>query len=167
MKRIFAFIVAAMAVLMLAACGNKSGSTGFVDAADIKAGGVTAVPGTDASEALDKLGEPVKYTEAASCYFDGMDKVYNYGDFEIRTYPAEGGKDIIQDVCIMGGSDKAGLTDLGIGSSLDEMETAMKGHECRNTGSMYKYYYDDDSYMYFFIMNDAVKYFGYAVEVSN
>ena len=168
MKKILVYILAFMSVFMLTACGKSAeGSKGFVDAGNIKAGAVTVVPGTDAAAAVEKLGEPEKYTEAASCYSDGMDKVYNYGDFEIRTYPSKDGKDIIQDLCIMGGDVKAGLTDLKIGSSLDEVKAVMKDYECNNIGSMYKYYYSDDAYMYFFILNDQVKYFGYAVDASN
>ena len=168
MSKILVYVLAVISVFVFTACGRNSGDNkGFVDADNIKAGGVTVIPGSDASEAVKQLGEPEKYTEAASCYFDGMDKVYNYGNFEIRTYPSEDGKDIVQDLCIMGGDDKAGLTDLKIGSSFNDVSTTMKDYECKNTGSMYRYYYSDNGYMYFFIMNDSVKYFGYAVDVSN
>ena len=168
MKKILIYVIAAVCMVLMTACGGKNGKTGdFVDAGNITVNGVSVVPGSESSTAVDKLGEPVKYTEAASCYYDGMDKVYNYGDFEIRTCPAKDGKDIIQDICIMNGDYRAGLTELGIGSTFDEVKSAMNGHECKNTGSMYKYYYSDDAYLYFFMMNDTVKYFGYAIDVSN
>lgn len=41
------------------------------------------------SEYLDVLGEPISYFEAASCAFDGLDKVYSYNSFEITTYPVD------------------------------------------------------------------------------
>ena len=33
------------------------------------------------------LGEPNDYYEVQSCAFDGMDKIYTYDHYEIRTYP--------------------------------------------------------------------------------
>lgn len=43
---------------------------------------------------LEALGEPNSYFEAASCAFEGLDKMYTYSSFEIDTYP-EGDKDYI------------------------------------------------------------------------
>jgi hypothetical protein len=93
-----------------------------------------------------------------------MDKVYTYTGYEVRTYP-DGDKDIIQDICL---SSKDFSTDKGItaGSSLDDV-TAAYGNDYKLTGKMYKYYQSDTGYIYFFIMNDVVKYFGYAIDASN
>lgn len=41
----------------------------------------------DFSEVSDALGEPASYFEAQSCAFQGLDKVYTYTDFVVRTYP--------------------------------------------------------------------------------
>ena len=41
----------------------------------------------DMSEVLEVLGEPNSYFEAASCAFDGMDRMYTYSSFEIDSYP--------------------------------------------------------------------------------
>lgn len=43
---------------------------------------------------LKELGEPVKYTESASCAFEGLDKSYYYGSFYLDTYPKDG-KDFV------------------------------------------------------------------------
>lgn len=40
------------------------------------------------------LGEPLSYTEEASCAFDGLDKTYTYSGFTLTTYP-EGGEDFV------------------------------------------------------------------------
>ena len=48
----------------------------------------------EAAEVLDALGEPVSYFEAASCAFEGLDKMYTYSSFEVDTYP-EGDTDYI------------------------------------------------------------------------
>ncbi|SHF20615.1 hypothetical protein [Alkalibacter saccharofermentans] len=42
----------------------------------------------EASEVLSKLGEERSYFEAPSCAFDGIDKIYSYGSFEVHTYPS-------------------------------------------------------------------------------
>lgn len=43
----------------------------------------------EASAIVDALGEPVSYFEAASCAFEGLDKMYTYGGFELDTYPTD------------------------------------------------------------------------------
>ncbi len=124
----------------------------------------TVIPGKDFAPMLESLGEPVSFTEAASCYYDGMDKVYTYEGFEIKTYPV-GDKDYVQDICM---SSDAYATGEGItvGSTLEDVVAAY-GEDYELIGKMYKYYFTEDTYMYYFIMNDAVKYFGYAIEASN
>ena len=51
----------------------------------------------EASSIIRALGEPVSYFEAASCVFDGQDKMYTYGSFELDTYPTDG-KDYVSAV---------------------------------------------------------------------
>lgn len=43
----------------------------------------------DAAPILEKLGEANSYFEAASCAFNGLDKMYTYGSFELDTYPVD------------------------------------------------------------------------------
>jgi len=40
-----------------------------------------------AAPIVEALGEPKKYTESASCAFEGLDKTYYYGSFYLDTYP--------------------------------------------------------------------------------
>lgn len=54
-----------------------------------QAGDVTLTPDMDMSAIADQLGEPKSYFEAASCAFDGLDKIYTYTSFEIETYPQD------------------------------------------------------------------------------
>lgn len=44
-----------------------------------------------------KLGEPVSYYEAASCAFEGLDKIYTYSSFQLDTYPQDG-KDMLASI---------------------------------------------------------------------
>jgi hypothetical protein len=93
-----------------------------------------------------------------------MDKVYTYEGYEIKTYPV-GDKDYVQDIC-MSTDDFATPEGVTIGSTLDDVVKAY-GEDYELIGKMYKYYFTEDTYMYFFIMNEGVKYFGYAIEASN
>ena len=140
MKR---FAVTLLAVMfILAGCGKSDSTTPTKDndnSAQVSytINNIKIIPGTDFSGAYKELGEPVKYTEAASCYFDGMDKVFTYDGFEVRTYPAESG-DFIQDLSIS--SDRFS-TDKGItvGATVNEVVAAY-GDNYVKTGNMYKYY---------------------------
>ena len=48
----------------------------------------------EAAPIIAALGEPASYFEAPSCAFEGLDKNYSYGSFEIDTYE-QNGKDYI------------------------------------------------------------------------
>ena len=65
-----------------------------------KQGDVSVIIDADAAPIVAALGEPVSYFEAASCAFDGLDKIYTYNSFEIDTYPTEG-KDYISAIILM------------------------------------------------------------------
>ena len=101
--------------------------------------------------------------EAASCYFEGLDKVFTYDGYEITTYPKTDG-DYIQDVNV---SSETIKTDkgVGVGSTLEDIEAAY-GKDYTVSGKMYEYYQDDTKYIYFFILNDVVQYYGYGMDVK-
>ena len=169
MKRIFGMVL--FCALLLCGCGSTASENETTSQTPDNANsfsytinGVEIVPGEDFAGALSELGEPVDFNEAASCYFDGMDKQYFYEGFEIKTYPV-GDKDYVQDICVSADtySTPEGIT---IGSSLDEVVAAY-GEDYEKMGKMYNYYVTEDKYMYFFVTNDGVKYFGYAINASN
>ena len=51
----------------------------------------------EAAPIISALGEADSYFEAPSCAFEGLDKTYSYGSFEIDTYEQDG-KDYISTV---------------------------------------------------------------------
>jgi predicted small lipoprotein YifL len=135
MKKIFALILALTMVFALAACGGETApettapAAGDVapvtpDASSWKYSvqGVDIQMHADAAPVLEALGEPVSYTEEASCAFTGLDKTYNYGGFFLNTYPI-GDKDYIYGVCLM---DDSSTTPEGIyiGATQAEVEAA-------------------------------------------
>ena len=121
MKKILMLILALCMVLAMAACGGSEAPAGTNNetpnntpadtAPEGEQVGQTPDAGTeetytfdykgtklelyaDAAPVIAALGEPTKYSESASCAFDGLDKNYYYGNLYLDTYP-EGGKDHI------------------------------------------------------------------------
>ena len=74
-----------------------SGKTedGFV----FKNGDVTVKMNAPAADIIAALGEPTSYYESPSCAFEGMDKTYSYGSFDVTTYTS-GGVDYISGVVL-------------------------------------------------------------------
>ena len=135
MKKILALILALTMVFALAACGGETAPETNAPAAGeatpvtpdasswkYTVQGVDIQMHADAAPVLEALGEPVSYTEEASCAFTGLDKTYNYGGFFLNTYPI-GEKDYIYSVCLM---DDSSTTPEGIyiGASQAEVEAA-------------------------------------------
>ena len=139
MKKIFALILALTMVLTLAACGGDAPETTapaagnntpalnapvLPDPASWKytVQGVDILMHAPAAPILEALGEPVSYTEEASCAFTGLDKTYYYGGFYIQTYPM-GDEDFIYSAGLV---DDSSTTPEGIyiGATQAEVESA-------------------------------------------
>ncbi len=151
--------VMAMMTLSLAACGKKSGGDTF----GYNNGSVMLTPGEKFDAGADGMPETTAYMEGASCYFDGLDKVFTYDGYEVTTYPKADG-DYIQDVSISSDTIKTDKG-IGVGSTIEDIEKAY-GNDYTVSGKMYEYYQDDTKYMYFFILNDVVQYYGYGMNVK-
>lgn len=82
-------------------------------------GGVTVEVDADMGPILETLGEPASYFEAASCAFDGLDKIYTYNSYEIDTYPSQD-RDLVSAVIL---KDDSVTTAEGIciGDSLEKL----------------------------------------------
>ena len=136
MKKILALALALTMVLTLAACGGDKPAETTAPKAPAVAGPVTpdanswkyTVRGVDvmmnaeAAPVLEALGEPVSYTEEASCAFDGLDKTYYFGGFYLQTYP-QNDVDYVYSVWLV---DDSSTTPEGvyIGASQAEVEAA-------------------------------------------
>lgn len=128
MKRINAFLLAAVMLLSLVGCGSvdpKPKEENF----SFTYNGTKITLGAEAVPLLDALGEPRSYTEEPSCAFDGMDKTYYYGSFYLSTYPLDGTEYVYN----LWFADDGVATDEGIriGSSQSQVEDAY-GKECFN-----------------------------------
>lgn len=85
-------------------------------------GGVTIGVDVDAAPIIEKLGEPDSYYEAASCAFEGLDKMYTYKGFEIDTYP-NGDADYVSAVIFKNDSVKT-PEGVGLGDTAEAVEKA-------------------------------------------
>ena len=136
MKKIFALILALTMVFALAACGGETPAATTEPQAPAVLGptqpdanswkytvrGVDILMHAEAAPVLEALGEPVSYTEEASCAFTGLDKTYYYGGFYLQTYPM-GDSDYVFSLWLV---DDSSTTPEGIyiGASQAEVEAA-------------------------------------------
>ncbi|MCM1217683.1 MAG: SGNH/GDSL hydrolase family protein [Lachnospiraceae bacterium] len=102
-----------------------------------------------ANPILKQLGEANAYFEAASCAFNGLDKMYTYSSFELDTYPMED-KDYVSMVLF---KDDAIATAEGvsIGDSVDKVRE-IYGRDCEDENGMMVY--EKDGMKLCFIVQD-------------
>ena len=115
------------------------------------AGGVTVEMDADITPILQALGEPMSYFEAASCAFEGLDKIYTYNSFEIDTYPAQD-KDLVSAVIL---KDDSVTTAEGIciGDSLEKLQETY-GDGIQESGMLV--YEKDDMKLCFILQDDSI-----------
>ena len=126
---------------------EAAASKGYVFAAS----GVTVEVDADMAPILQALGEPASYFEAASCAFEGLDKIYTYNGFEIDTYPAQD-KDLVSAVVL---KDDSVTTAEGIciGDSLEKLLEAY-GEGTQENGMVV--YTKDGMKLCFILQDDSI-----------
>ena len=115
---------------------NNSSLTGYVFEAQGVSGTVSFTTDLKMADVLEKLGDPVSYYEAASCAFQGLDKIYTYQHFEVNTYPS-GEDDIISSIVL-----KDDLIETPEGLSIGQTRTDMEntyGTDYETKGNMCVY----------------------------
>ncbi len=105
----------------------------------------------EAAPIIEALGEPLSYFEAASCAFEGLDKIYTYSGFEINTYPGKD-KDYISSVILKDDSVTT-VEGVAIGDSKEKLEQVY-GTECTVEENLMIYEKDDMKLR--FIVKDGV-----------
>ena len=181
MKKLNLIIILAM-VLALTGCGssdkkNQPGGTGngVTQGADDAASkgeqkegyefvgnGVTIPMNVEAEPIIKALGDSQSYFEAASCAFQGLDKMYTYAGFEVDTYPNDG-VDYISSVDIKDDTVST-LEGISIGSTFDEVKAAY-GEDYTESSGAYTYI-KGDSRLTFIIKDDAVDAITYLANVE-
>ncbi len=93
----------------------RENSGGYV----FRVGDVAVEVDGDVAPVIEALGEPTSYFEAASCAFEGLDKIYTYQGYEIDTYPVQD-RDLVSAV-ILKDDTVATAEGICIGDSLDKL----------------------------------------------
>ena len=124
-KRVIAMMTAMVMGAALTACGGSGEGAGASSGGEgytFTSGSAVVEMNADASAVVEELGEADDYFESESCAFEGLDKVYSYPGFQLKTYPVED-KDYVLSVVFM---DDTVSTDEGIsiGSTKDEVTEA-------------------------------------------
>ncbi len=115
----------------------------------------------DMSGVLAVLGEPATYFEAASCAFEGLDKISTFDHYEVDTYP-DGDRDLVSAVLLL---DDLVTTTEGacIGQSQEDIE-AIYGtdYEMKGTAMVYT---KDGSHLEFVLAGGQVQSISYQSSV--
>lgn len=106
----------------------------------------------EAAPVLEKLGEPNSYFEAPSCAFEGVDKMYTYGSFELDTYPTKD-KDLISAVIFKDDSITT-PEGIGIGDSREKLTDAYGGEGTEEQGMTV--YRKDGMKLCFIFQDDSI-----------
>lgn len=127
--------------------GTQTQAKGYV----FVSGSTTVEIDALAAPIIEKLGEPASYYEAASCAFEGLDKMYTYQGFELDTYPTED-KDYVSAVIFKDDSVKT-PEGIGIGDTAKKVEEVY-GSATKGTGSLE--YSKDGMKLCFIVKDDEV-----------
>ena len=102
MRKIFILlaVVAMMAMVLMSCTSDSDVQADSGNTLKFIYNGVSMAPGDDFANIGAKLGDPDGYYEAASCAFDGKDKIYTYGSVQISVSPLDG-KDIIYMITLL------------------------------------------------------------------
>ena len=79
-------------IIMAIGCGKADNTLTdniLSEGYSFEADGVSMMVDGPSDEIIKSLGEPLSYYEVASCAFEGLDKMYSYGSFELVTYTDE------------------------------------------------------------------------------
>lgn len=128
--------------------GEETSHKGYV----FRDGDIVMEMDAEAGPVLEQLGEPNSYFEAPSCAFEGVDKMYTYGSFELDTYPM-GDKDYISAVIFKDDSITT-PEGVGIGDSREKLMEAYGGEGTEELGMTV--YRKDDMKLCFIFQGDSI-----------
>lgn len=114
--------------------------------------GVRIEVDADAASLLPALGQPDSTFEAASCVFEGEDKMYSFRGFELDTYPTDG-KDYVSAVVLRDDS-VATAEGVTIGDSVQTLRQVYGEPDASSANLMV--YEAGDMQLRFILENDAV-----------
>lgn len=148
-----------LAIATLASCTGEDG-TGDSGAAEKKGYSITVEgtsisPDMDMAVALQALGSMYDSSESAACPpFEGVEKLYDFVHLQISTY-ADGDTDRIMSIFLK--DDSVDVSGVKIGSTFEEMKTAL-GESYTVTGTdTYVYTAPNGSTLRIIVQSNAVR----------
>ena len=151
MKRIIGILLIVLS-MTACLCACNGGGNEKKDAYFVQFGEVSVYIDQDIQLILHDLGSWNTYDESPSCAFEGVDRVYGYGAFDIQTYPLDG----IDYVYAIYLNDDTNATREGIavGATRDQV-VAVYG-EADEESATYLRYVADGMTLSFLLKNGAV-----------
>jgi hypothetical protein len=144
MRRKLIAAVALVMVLAIALCSCRSGNNDVNPQPNsgsnpkdyvFKSGSTTISMKAEAAPLLKALGTYKNSYEAPSCAFDGMDKIYSYGGFDLMTY-AQKDKDLVSGVVLRDDTVET-PEGIAIGSKAEDVKKAYGDFEKDATSATY------------------------------
>ena len=113
------------------------------------AGGVMIAADMDMDELKPQLAESKSIFEAPSCAGEGISYIYNYVSYEVETYPAEDGKNLIARITL---KDDTVATNEGIDLSMTKADVIRTyGEDYEESAN--QLIYEKDGYKIYFIFD--------------
>lgn len=131
MKKTVCLLLSVLLALSLCACVDPVTDKKTYAAA---VEGVRIAVDDPAEPVLSALGEWSSYDESPSCAFEGLDKIYGYGSFEIQTYTKDG-KDYIRAVYLIDDGCRT-QRDIAIGDTAEAVKEAYGTPTRESEGSL-------------------------------
>ncbi len=147
-------IILLAGILLVTGCGsgeqtqNNTPKEGFV----FEYNGVEIPLHANVEPILEELGEPMDYFEAESCAFQGLDKTYYFGGFELTTYPKDSNTDCVSVIYF---NDDSVSTKEGIHIGSSEADV-IEAYGEDYTGGEGSFTYTRDEGTIMFIIEDGV-----------
>jgi hypothetical protein len=160
-KRVLTIVAIMLSAVFFASCGTseETETAEFAQNDMYLSIGDTGISVEENIESIvSVLGEPTDYSEAPSCAFDGMDKIYTYPGITFYTYPSDE-EDYVLEI-VLDDETYQTLKGAQVGMSLDEI-TAIYGEGYESNGNYIMYYANETEYMYCYMNGETVTSIGF------
>ena len=140
MKKILAILLATVSIFLFASCGDSNGAVQTVGFSksdlNLTIDGKKYECDVNVDDITKAFGEDYIYSEALSCAYDGMDKIFGYENLDVYTRP-NGNKDFVIEYYVFRGDVKSskGVT---LGGTRDNV-IALYGEPKTDTGLLLIY----------------------------
>lgn len=142
-----------LSCIALSACSGGETAAGGGAGFSILVKDVEIKPDMDMSEVIKVLGSDYRESHSSACPpFKGIEKLYDFSALQITTYASDG-KDLVMSIFLK--DDSANVSGVKIGSTVDEMTTALGAGYTESAGT-YTYTAENGSTLKCIVKNGSV-----------